>query len=330
MYTKLKSKIVNKKIKQDLKKIVKIILLEEPEKISSVYLGGSFGRGEGLVKIKNKKIEIVNDYDLYLFLKKKIEVKTKKRIEKRIKKEVKTKVDIQSIMVGGMKRLKAHQYIYDLKYGSICLFGNEELDKIPDYKKEDIPLDSAEKLLLTRLWCLFQDPHEEYGFQQMVKAILAIEEAELIWRGEYEVSYSKKLEKIKKYEKWAMFDFATKVKVGLSNGNWLSVKDKKEVTKKFLGVMLKVGKKLNRFSEPNDYYFKYLIKNLGYFIYRVLKDKNLKYFKEMRIKFGEFYYLMYEETGDLEYLKKSRRVFKGKEDNLRREILEAHEKFIGK
>ena len=67
------NKEYNKKVENDLN-IIKEILIKETNPISIILFGG-FGKGEGSVqKIKNK-VTPLNDYDLYLIVKKRLNEK---------------------------------------------------------------------------------------------------------------------------------------------------------------------------------------------------------------------------------------------------------------
>jgi len=64
------NKQINKKIESQLNTICKEILNSVNTK--SIILAGSFGYGEGPVKIKKEKVYPFNDYDIYIITKKPI------------------------------------------------------------------------------------------------------------------------------------------------------------------------------------------------------------------------------------------------------------------
>lgn len=210
-FTIYNDSIVNSKIAQDLQKIKKVLLNELEDNIVAILLTGGFGRGEGGVLIDSGKVRVVNDYDLHVFVRKRVNEYRIKDISKCLAKMLNVDhIDIIVQPIYTLKLLKNTQYGYDLKYGSYLIYGNREiLKKLPDFKY--LPPKEVEKLLFTRVWCFLGPikrpfpntnltPQEKFFLlNQLSKALLAVEESILMYYRDYHVSYIEKLKRVRKY-----------------------------------------------------------------------------------------------------------------------------------
>ena len=145
------SKEADKKIEEDIK-IIQEIILKEFKPISIVMFGG-FGHGGGSFKKIGKKIFPLNDYDLYLITKKKLNnekleklgIKCSKALGKggvEIVEDFNQKydinkffhVDLHCIEYKKLKKLYPTQRTYDLKT-SLVIFGDKNvLKQVPEVK----------------------------------------------------------------------------------------------------------------------------------------------------------------------------------------------------
>jgi len=163
-------KLVNKEIERHLKIICNVILSEIPN-VRSIVLTGGFSRGEGPVKVKDKKIFPYNDYDIEVITDKPINgkvidevaIKAAKKIGLRgieyfysFKKEEQTLdhffyVDLKCISIKQLKKLMPRLRYYELKNSSKVLYGEDLRRLIPEYKISDIPFSEPAKILLDRM-----------------------------------------------------------------------------------------------------------------------------------------------------------------------------------
>jgi hypothetical protein len=324
---------IRRKIQSDLSQIIDE--LKFFPQIVSIVLGGGFGRGEGSILIEKGKVKPLNDYDIYIFVNKEIDKNLIYQIEKKLAEKLEIIwVDIQQITYSKIKKLKPHQYIFDIKYGGRVIYGKNILSELKNFQSEEIPLDSAEKLLMTRLWCLFQKEKGFFYNQQIVKAVLALEEAILILNKDYTTSYEEKLEKIKKYTDdryYALFKWATLFKLKPNKRLKIKPEDYIKIRRLFLKTLLEVGKKLYNFSKTERYYNSYIFYNFPYLIYRQFFRADKKYGIQIKIKFAEFYLMLYYETKNEQYLKACETILNLRFfniNNLHKEILDLHHEYI--
>ena len=150
-YTVTGNPLVEAKVEEVLEKIKDDVVRRFKPK--SIILHGSFGRGEGAVIVNNGNLTFLSDFE--------ITVVTPKHIGKDL--------EILAFEVGkeicaaiGLWRNKPGKYNsyrvrkptienYELKYGSRIVYGENYLDKIPDFKPEDIPLWEGIRLMFNRM-----------------------------------------------------------------------------------------------------------------------------------------------------------------------------------
>lgn len=306
-FTEYKSLEVDKRIQSNLNLIRNILVSNFGEKIAALILVGGFGRGEGGVLIADNQIIVSNDYDIEMIVNSNVDEAKVKQLSMSLARELKIKwVDIAIRTTSRLKWLKGTQYGFDLKYGGRILFGDSSIfQKIPATKPDELSPREIEVLLFTRIWC-FLGPVKEgflnsqltreekyFLFEQLSKAILAIEEAWLIFSGKYVSSYRKKLENFKevvrdpKLLKFA--GWATEFKLKPSFGYLPSqpVKFYFEVKRAFMDQMLLLINKSyeKRFNSWEQYIRWYpkridtLVRRVGAFVIR----RNLKYEKKLHL-----------------------------------------------
>jgi hypothetical protein len=211
-FSVMNSAQVDKKITDDLNRILTTLLAEFPNRILALFLVGGLGRGEGGVLLEDNKIQVVNDYDLHMITRIGLNSQKVANVSKKLSIAINVKaIDVFVQPVYASIILRNTQYCYDLKHGSFLLYGNKKtFNLIP--KSEKISKTEIEKLLFIRSWC-FLGPIEKFFFegkalskmetfflsQQLAKALLALEEGWLIHQNDYCSLYSEKLKRIKKY-----------------------------------------------------------------------------------------------------------------------------------
>ena len=172
----------------------------------SIILTGSFGRGEATVIGKNGKLKFLSDCEIiiipykWIFSRKKLN-----EFEREFYQRTSLKVEIWGftptlyLFIPFMKkRIKPTIANYDLKYGSKVMYGKNYLERIPDFKSQDIPLWEGIRLLFNRMaealkYFSLKNPSKEMVFWAN-KIILACQDALLLSLGKYACSYKKRNE----------------------------------------------------------------------------------------------------------------------------------------
>ena len=172
----------------------------------SIILIGSFGKGEVSVIENSGNLKFLSDCEIviipnkYVFNRDKIE-----KISDNFYEKTNLKVGISGVILSVYllfpflsRKLKPTMAIYDLKYGSKVIYGKNYLERMPNFKPEDIPLWEGTRLLFNRMaealeYFSFKNPNEEMVFWTD-KIILACQDALLLSLGEYHYSYRKKNE----------------------------------------------------------------------------------------------------------------------------------------
>jgi len=291
-FTIHKNFAIDKKILLDLSIIRNKLLEEFRNEFIAILLTGGFGRGEGGVLIKNKEIKIVNDYDLHLITRRKLDSHRLKKMCVTLAKTL--KIDHIDMIAQPLYSLILNmntQYGYDLKHGSYVVYGNRKIiRKLPSTYY--FPPRELEKLLFTRIWCFLggikerhffrkglSNPTERFLlFEQLSKAVLAVEDSWLMSVNDYCVSYLRKLERIKKYVrdkkmlKW--FEWATLFKVRPTDALELDPIDSYfEVKNMFLKEMLTLLNKAYKTKFISWYeYVNHFFKRVDIIIEIILKS----------------------------------------------------------
>ena len=212
---------IDKKIDQDIKYINSQILGLLGMHVHSIILCGSFGRGEGGVYIKDKKIHIVNDYDIIILLKKNnllrftFFYKKFKPLLHKLADKLALKLNVKQVDLDlkhasyfkNPKSLKIDNY--EVKMGHVLTYGEEDITNIlPDWRAKDIPLFEGTRLfrnrgaglLIPALYFLSSGGIPESKKENFViecnKAQLAMGDSILLLKGSYHHLYSERLKLI--------------------------------------------------------------------------------------------------------------------------------------
>ncbi|MBR7144052.1 MAG: hypothetical protein IKD10_03840, partial [Lentisphaeria bacterium] len=120
----------------------------------SVYLGGSYGRGSGGVRLDRENGILYNDLDFFVFAR-----KSSGNDEKRLKKiaetygtKLKVDVDFSRIMtIGDIRKNERRLMMQELKRGYYHVCGEDLLEKyLPELPAEELPFSEVCRLLLNR------------------------------------------------------------------------------------------------------------------------------------------------------------------------------------
>ncbi|MFZ3166847.1 MAG: hypothetical protein WA130_04470 [Candidatus Methanoperedens sp.] len=175
----------------------------------SIILKGSFGRGEISVIKENTELKLLSDCEIIV-----IKNKHKKGIEyselsENLIKTMGLKIEMGELELELDFCLKFHLWNkilptidnYELKYGSRSIYGENFLEKIPDFKAEDIPVWEGIRLMFNRMVesleyfsvkYFIEYPSKENEFKLFFwtnKIILACQDALLILAKKYHYSY---------------------------------------------------------------------------------------------------------------------------------------------
>ena len=171
--------------------------------IDSIYLYGSYGRGEGCY-IDNK---FYNDIDLLVVVKEDIGPVAKEEVLQRLKLIFDIKwVDIDYVFCNFFPKQKSSCFSLDLVNGSSKVYGDIDHRELMNVKGDNIGLADVQRLFLTRGWCCIGivallssnsiscDNAKFFRYQAAKMAYAAIDMF-LIRSGRYTSSYAAKLER---------------------------------------------------------------------------------------------------------------------------------------
>ena len=280
---------IQEKVFSDIKIIRRILLEKFRDNVVALFLVGGFGRGEGGVIFEDNVTTVVNDYDLHMITKRAISEREITAICSDISQKTRVHaVDLVVQPIYNSFTLRNTQYARDLKYGSHLIYGNKEiLQKLPSSKQ--LHRSEIEKLLFVRSWC-FLGPIEKnffnekplnkkeifFLFQQLSKALLALEEAWLIYQQDYSPSYLEKFDNIQKYCRdntlIGYFEWATTFKLQPSYKIKLSPVDTYfDIKDLFLQKMLQIiNKAYNRNFDSWVKYTSWYLRRLDIFFKSVI------------------------------------------------------------
>ena len=178
----------------------------------AVYLGGSYGRGEGGVRLDRENGILYNDLDFFVFAREKTSGAEEllHEIAEKYEKILKVDVDFSRIMsVKDIRKNANRLMMQELKRGNTLVCGEDLLaEYLPEIPAEKIPFSEACRLLLNRgMGFLFAgekiaDNSDETDFilRNIYKAILGAVDAMLIAEREYHWKIADRLAFVEKSE----------------------------------------------------------------------------------------------------------------------------------
>ena len=184
-----------------------------------VVLGGSYGRGDGGVRLDRENGILYNDLDFFVFARKKCDNAEVllKEIAGKYEKELKVDVDFSRIMtVNDIKNNTERLMMQELKRGYVPVCGADLLaEYLPEIPSEKLPFSEACRLLLNRGMGLFLAGEKlsrgsvdmDFILRNMYKCILGTGDAMLIAAGQYRWKLQERLEYIGKMdipEEWKL------------------------------------------------------------------------------------------------------------------------------
>jgi len=139
-------------ISRDLKAIRRCIAKLDPNPEKTVILAGSFGRGEGAVVVEDGRGRAVNDYDVLVFSKTKIDPAVLKAARERLAKEAGLPfMDLSWLDPEWASVPDLTLFRYDFRYGARVVAGDYGfLDRLPHWAENEIPSAEVLRLLCNR------------------------------------------------------------------------------------------------------------------------------------------------------------------------------------
>jgi len=198
----------DKKIEQDMK-IIKEIILKNFNPISIVLFGG-FGHGGGSFRKIGEKITPLNDYDMYIVSKKKIDDKKLEIAGEECSRAIGKggleivenfnesydenkffHVDLHSIGYGSLKKMFPTQRTADLKTSTIIYGDKKVLEQIPKLK---ISKSDSIRLLFNKInhFAIAEGNLKEIKSIYSVKGLIDLCSAILIYEGKYNSRYQER------------------------------------------------------------------------------------------------------------------------------------------
>lgn len=174
----------------------------------SVYLGGSYGRGEGGVRQDAGNGILYNDLDFFVFARKaeKGAEKLLHEISEKYEEKLKVDVDFSRVMsIRDIKRNSRRLMMQELKRGYRLVAGEDLLEKyLQEYPADQLPFSEVCRLLLNRGMGLrfaqekvaSNSNDTDFILRNLNKAILGTGDALLIAQGKYCWRIAERLEKI--------------------------------------------------------------------------------------------------------------------------------------
>ena len=188
------------------------VLLEMQEMFAgtalSVYLGGSYGRGEGGVRLDRENGILYNDLDFFVFARKSSaeDEKLLKEIAEKYEEKLKVDVDFSRIMtVCDIRKNQKRLMMQELKRGYCLVCGEDLLEKyLPALPAEELPFSEVCRLLLNRGMGLLlagekianDSPDTDFILRNIYKAVLGAGDSVLISEGRYRWHIAERLKLI--------------------------------------------------------------------------------------------------------------------------------------
>jgi len=176
----------------------------------SIILRGSFGRGEGSVIIQGQETHFLSDYEIDVVTYSPFNRKSFKRISDRLTAELDVQTSLRWVRPDYITKLKVGPIVvgpapvtielYESRYGSSILYGEDFIHSNSDIDPHRIRLDSGIFLVLNRMAesMLYMTPTKELIYDELeryywiTKTILACADALLLLWGQYHFSYKER------------------------------------------------------------------------------------------------------------------------------------------
>ena len=204
VFTKLEDPLIDNIVSAHLEEIVNNIV-DRYSNITSIYLTGGFGRGEGTVRKSEESWCPQNDYDIIVVSDlPDTNPPEREALSRKLARRFNLPfVDIGWVSESQLSELKLTMHNYDFRYGSKLIYGKEIRDRVPPFIEGVMPLFEFFRLINNRTAGLLTTllPHrikdENYRQIQLIKAFIATGDAFVALNGYYCHLYS---------ERWSHFE----------------------------------------------------------------------------------------------------------------------------
>jgi|SaaInlStandDraft_1057018.scaffolds.fasta_scaffold00979_7 hypothetical protein len=183
------------RIEEDLNLVIALASEKYKQEIQSIFLEGSYGRGEGAFLLKDKIYYPINDYDILIVTKKSWDNQMYLDFKKLVKKMKVPRLDISILAFDKLKKKKYTLARYDLIMNSKIIYGDKNfLDVVVKFDQSKIPFREKEQLFFSRLIGLLlfkynRSLDKHYNLQQLSKSVVSAYESNLLQNNIYSSSY---------------------------------------------------------------------------------------------------------------------------------------------
>ncbi|MBI4613576.1 MAG: nucleotidyltransferase domain-containing protein [Planctomycetes bacterium] len=197
---------VDQRISADLARIERALAERLGGDLEGLVLVGGFGRGEGSAILAKGRAFPLNDYDLVVVTRSRLDPVALAPAGEALARELGIGgVDLLPVRREDLAAAGPSIFNVDLKRGGTALSGPEDLlDALPDFEPSSLPAEEASVLVLNRLPCLLESvraedlegpgpPSRELAIgYAAAKVVLAAVEARLVLAGAYDTSYQER------------------------------------------------------------------------------------------------------------------------------------------
>lgn len=167
----------------------------------SIFLTGSFGRGEVTAVVVGGKVEFLSDCEVCIIslrcLPRAKVAQLARNVKERFNLELSVyglKISLYLILPGMSRWIKPTMQNYDLRYGSKKIYGKNYLTKIPNFRPEDIPFWEGLRLMFNRMaeglkYLSVNDEPDSMSVYWLYKIVLACQDTILLSLNNYAPSY---------------------------------------------------------------------------------------------------------------------------------------------
>jgi hypothetical protein len=207
-YTALADPAVDEAVREHLQRIVEAVLDRmEPH---AIVLRGSFGRGEGTIVVSNGKMRFLSDYEIDVATYSPFHRSLFRRLSGRLTTDLGVETSLRWVRPDYLYRGRvgplptgaapATISLYESRYGSQVLYGQDIIDEGPAIDPRDVQTESAALLMFNRMAesLSYMSPVETSRWDRWTvyywinKTILACAESLLLLWGNYDVSYEER------------------------------------------------------------------------------------------------------------------------------------------
>jgi hypothetical protein len=209
--------IADKEVKKHMEILIEEVKKVIPDVVSIMVIGG-LARGEGSFIVEGKNITPLNDYDVYLITKKKVDFDTLKIISERASKKINQNtnfsfskssslmefyVDLRNMTVEEIKKVEPMIKYFEIRESAKVIYGKDVRKIMPNFSLRDIPLEDGFRFLMNRASLLIESFDitnlKDYNTKKTIfyyigKNYMTFAEALLLLNGKFVASYGKRAE----------------------------------------------------------------------------------------------------------------------------------------